>query len=146
MALVRWTENELSPWGAFRDLERQLNRVFGDTGASNGDRNWVPAIDIHESEDAFTVEVDIPGMKKEDIHIEVMDNVLTVRGERKSETEKKDKNYHRVERSYGSFARSVELPGRFNTEKVGAKFEDGVLKVTLPKTEDTKPRRISVGE
>lgn len=148
MALVRWNANpELSPWSALRDLENQFNQFFGDTsGGRTGGQSWVPAVDVHEEDDAYVVEADIPGLKKEDIHLEVIENTLTIKGERKSERETKKDGFRRVERSYGSFQRSVEVPGGFDAENVSAKFEDGVLKVRMPKREETKPRRIAVGE
>jgi HSP20 family protein len=104
----------------------------------------MPDIDLREDENAFVVEADMPGLKKEDIHIEVIDNVLTVRGERKEATENKDKNIHRIERSYGSFQRSIDIPGGFEGDKVEAKFEDGVLRVTLPKRSEQRPKQIKV--
>ena len=148
MSLVRWSNGtELAPWNALRDIETHFNRFFSEgwpefSGA--GKRSWVPAIDLREDENAFVVEADMPGLKKEDIHLEVIDNVLTVRGERKEAAEQKDKNVHRVERSYGSFQRSIEVPGGFAADKVEAKFEDGVLRVTLPKRAEQRPKHIKV--
>ena len=86
----------------------------------------------------------MPGIKKEDVHIEVNDDVLTIKGKRKGEHEEKRKDYHRIERQSGSFRRCITIPGGFKSDAVDAKFEDGVLRVTLPKREDAKPRRIEV--
>ena len=148
MAIVRRMNRggDLSPWSALRELETEFNRFFGDFGkeVGFGQRRFMPAVDLRETDDAFIVEADIPGMKKEDIHIDVVEDVLTIRGERKEETERKEKDFHRVERQYGSFVRSVEIPGGFNPDQVNAKFEDGVLRVTLPKREESKPRSITV--
>ena len=140
---------ELSPWGSMRDVESYFNRFFEDT---NGDfleafeSEWKPAMDISETDEAYLIEADIPGLKKEDVKIEVMDDVVTIKGERKSEKEEKDKKkgYHRVERSYGGFIRTIRVPGGVKGDEVTAKFEDGVLKVTLPKPEEAKPKLISV--
>ncbi|MEK7792939.1 MAG: Hsp20/alpha crystallin family protein [Candidatus Hydrogenedentota bacterium] len=148
MSLVRCSNGtELAPWNALRDIENHFNRIFGEGWpefSSLGKRSWVPAIDLRENENAYVVDADMPGLKKEDIHLEVIDNVLTVRGERKESTEHKDKNVHRVERSYGSFQRSIDIPGGFEGDKVEAKFEDGVLRVTLPKRAELRPRQIKV--
>jgi len=147
MALVRWrNRGELSPWSALRDLEEQFNRVFG------GTRNdldwfegaWAPAVDVSETDDAYAIDVDLPGMKKDDIELVVVDNVVTLKGERKNEHESKSDGYHRFERRYGSFQRSFEIPGGFEADKVKAEFENGVLHVTLPKREEAKPKQITV--
>jgi len=134
-------------WPALFDMGDDFNRLFEQFGKSLSwpdQGRFAPAMDIHETEDAYVVEADVPGLKKDDIHLEVADNVLTIKGERKEQKEEKEKNYHRVERSFGSFARSVALPNGIDGTKVSAKFEDGVLKVTLPKHEASKPRRVEV--
>lgn len=137
------------PWNALLDLESFFNRAIGETGGDffEGFRSeWAPAVDVSETDDAYVVEADIPGMRKEDIKIEVENDVLTIRGERKSEKEEKDekKGYHRVERRMGAFVRSLRVPGGVKAEDVSAKFQDGVLKVTLPKPEESKPKLITV--
>jgi HSP20 family protein len=129
------------------NIDDEFNRMFEQFGkpvAWVEQGRYAPAMDVHETEDAYVVEADVPGLKKDDVHIEVADNVLTIKGERKDEKEDKDKNYHRVERSFGSFARSVALPAGFDGTKVSAKFDNGVLTVTLPKPEERKPRRVEV--
>ena len=147
MALVRLrNRSELDPWSALNDVESSFsqfmapffsNRTFGRPG-------WVPAVDLGETKDAYHLTADVPGLKKEDIQIEVIDNVVTIKGERKTESENKEKDYHHIERSYGSFQRSVEVPGGFVPDRVTATFENGVLTVTLPKREEAKPKSITV--
>ena len=147
MALIRKINSgELTPWSAFNDLESTFNRFLGDIGKEFGvaERAWAPAVDLRENEDSFVIHADIPGMKKDEIDIEVVEDVVTIKGERKKETEKKEGNYHRVERKYGTFLRTIEIPSGFNSENVTAKFHDGVLEITLPKLEEQKPRTIKV--
>lgn len=144
MALVRWRERgDLNPWSALRDLESQFSRMFNDLGRDL-EGGWAPATDLSETEDAYTLHVDVPGMKKEDIDIAVIENLVTIKGERKHEKRTDDEGYHRYERHYGSFQRTVEIPGGFEPDKVDAHYEDGVLTITLPKREEMKPRRIDL--
>jgi HSP20 family protein len=140
--------NQTSDWPAVWNMEDEINRMFEQFGKPFGwvadQGRYAPAMDVRETDEAYIVEADVPGMKKDDVHIEVADNVLTIKGERKDEKEEKDKNYHRVERLFGSFARSVALPAGIDAGKVSAKFDNGVLTVTLPKPEERKPRRVEV--
>ncbi|NUM53249.1 MAG: Hsp20/alpha crystallin family protein [Candidatus Hydrogenedentes bacterium] len=147
MSLVRWRDRgELSPWAPLRDIEGQFNRLFGELARDYDlfDRGWAPAVDVKENEQEYTIEADLPGMKKEEIDITVVDNVVTLKGERKHESETKEKDYHRVERRYGAFERTFEIPGGFDADKIAAHFDNGVLKVTLPKREESKPKQIEV--
>jgi HSP20 family protein len=147
MALVRWRDRgELSPWSAFRDLESQFSRMLGDWTSESGlvASGWTPAVDLRETEDGYMVDVDVPGMKKEDIELAVVDNVVTIKGERKDESQTEKDGYRRSERRYGTFQRSFEVPGGFDSAKVEARYEDGVLRVTLPKREESKPKQIEV--
>jgi HSP20 family protein len=105
---------------------------------------WIPAVDVAETEDAINVKVEAPGVKKDDIKISVTNNVLTVRGEKKMEKETSEENYHRIERVYGSFVRSLELPTVVRANKVKASFKDGVLTIVLPKSEEVKPKEIAI--
>jgi HSP20 family protein len=129
-----------------RDLEGQFNRLFGELARDYDffDRGWAPAMDLKEDEHAFTVEADLPGLKKEDIDVSVVDNIVTIKGERKHESETNEKGYHRVERRYGTFERSFEIPGGFAAENISAQFSDGVLRVMLPKREESKPKQVEV--
>ena len=147
MALVRWRDRgELSPWGPLRDLEGQFNRLFGELNRDYDlfDRGWSPAVDLKENEQGYTLEADLPGLKKEDIDVTVVDNVVSLKGERKQESETKEKGYHRIERRYGSFERSFEIPGGFDASRIEAHFDNGVLRITLPKREEAKPKQVEV--
>ena len=147
MSLVRWKDRgELSPWAPLRDIEGQFNRLFGELARDHDlfDRGWAPAVDVKENEQEYSLEADLPGMKKEEIDVSVVDNVVTLKGERKHESETKEKDYQRVERRYGSFERSFEIPSGFDAGKITAQFDNGVLRVTLPKREESKPKQIEV--
>lgn len=147
MGILTSHRNRTNAWPTHWNLEDEFNRMFEQFGMPAGwgtEGRFTPPMDVRETEEAYIVEADIPGMKKEDVHIEVADDVLTIKGERKEEKEEKQKNFHSVERRFGSFARSVALPAGFDASKVTAKFDDGVLTVTLPKPEERKPRRIEV--
>lgn len=149
--LARRNRNDVAPWNALREIEDHFSRFFAEpfgamTDWSNGSVGWAPAIDVSENENEYVIDADIPGVSKDDITLEILDNVVTIKGERKSEKKEEDKKkgYHRVERSYGSFQRSVQIPGGFKSDAVEAKFDNGVLRVTLPKPEEAKPRTITV--
>jgi HSP20 family protein len=106
--------------------------------------DWVPSVDVSETDGEYQIKAEIPDVKKEDVKVTLADGVLTIQGERKHEKEEKGKKYHRVERSYGSFARSFTLPDLVDEEKVKAEFKDGVLNLQLPKSEKAKPKAIEV--
>lgn len=144
MALTRW-----NPFRGLvsvqRDLDSMMEDFFGHTHMFDWDGGiWSPPVDITETDDNLVVSIEIPGMTKEDVKITLQDNVLTIRGEKKQETEKRDANYHRVERSYGSFTRSFSLPAAVEGEKIKAQYKDGLLKITLPKAEQVKPKEIPI--
>ncbi len=107
-------------------------------------KSWNPRVDISEDKDSFFATFELPGVKKEDVAINVDDGYLTVKGEKKSEEKVEEKNYHRTERTYGSFERSFRLGDGINIKKIDAAFADGLLKVTLPKSEKAKPVEISI--
>jgi HSP20 family protein len=127
-----------------------MNRLFDDffgrplVKSEWTDSVWNPTVDVSEDKESVIIKAEMPGMKKEDVKISVQDNVLTLKGEKKQEKEEKDKNYHRIERSYGSFCRSFQLPTSVKTDKIKANYKDGVLSVTLPKTEEVKPKEIPI--
>src|SRR5215208_8235666 len=128
MALVRWDAiRELDSLQG--DMNRLFDRFFDNRTANGTSRRWIPAMDLVETEDHLVLRGDLPGLTEDDIDIEIKDNVLTVSGERKSESEDKREGYHRVERSFGSFSRSLTLPQGLDPERVDAKFENGVLEV-----------------
>ena len=147
MALVRW-----DPIRELDSLQGDMNRLFdrffegGRTANGSTARRWIPAMDLVETEDHLVLRGDLPGMTEDDVDIEIKDNVLTVSGERKSESEDKREGYHRVERSFGSFSRSLTLPHGIDPERVDAKFENGVLEVQIPKPAEAKPTRVQIGK
>lgn len=111
---------------------------------SNKKMTWAPAVDIRETESEFVAIAELPGLTKDDIQVSIEDNVLSISGERTLEKKTENDTYHRVERSYGAFSRAFSLPKGVDTSNVNASFKDGVLTLTVPKTEEVKPRRISV--
>ena len=128
-----------------QEFDRLFNTLF--TGPRNGGspQRWVPAMDLVEAEDHFVLKADLPGLSEDDVAIEVQDNVLTISGSRQAEHERKEKGWYRLERSYGQFSRSLTLPDGVDADKVEANFDRGVLEVRVPKPEERKPRRISIG-
>ena len=147
MALVKWIEKKpLTPWSTLDGLTDPFDRLWTDMARLGRIRQgaWSPAVDVRETQEAYTLEADVPGLKKEDISITVSDDTVTLKGERKSETESNDRTYHRVERTHGAFTRSFRIPDGFDHEKVKAHYDQGVLTVTLPKREEAKPKRIDV--
>ncbi|HEU0368078.1 MAG TPA: Hsp20/alpha crystallin family protein [Candidatus Acidoferrum sp.] len=139
----------LDRWEPFRgSYDSQLNRLFTDFfGRASQDQNltpWAPAVDIFEGEHELVVKADLPDIKPEELDIRVENNILTIRGERKFEKKVDEKNYLRVERSYGSFARSFSLANTVNTEAIKADYKDGVLTLSIPKREEAKPKQIKV--
>jgi HSP20 family protein len=141
-------------WEPFRDLvslRDRMDRLFGEgfgrgwpaeEGLTTG--VWNPPVDVYETADSIVLKADLPDVTKDDVDISVHGNVLTIRGERKREQEVKEKDFYRMERSYGSFTRSFTLPGTVDPEKIEAGFTGGVLTVTLPKREESKPKQIKV--
>lgn len=124
-----------------------FDRFFrGGTVADDGimTTNWLPAVDLIEKDDEFVAKVELPGVSKDDVKITMQDNILTVRGEKKEEKETRQSNYHRLERSYGSFQRSFTLPNAVKADKVEAQYKDGILTITLPKSEEAKRKQIEV--
>jgi HSP20 family protein len=146
--------NALIPWTSSPDLfrdrfDRLFSRMLQDlgstaTGEQVSTRQWVPAVDIQETADAVVLHAELPGLKREDVNITLENHMLTVSGERKFEKNTRADDFHRIERSYGSFARTFTLPTNVKTDKVEASFQDGVLTVKLPKVEEAKPRKIEI--
>jgi HSP20 family protein len=145
MGIVRY-----DPFRDLRSLQEEVNRLFstnltrafGDEGIGRG--AWAPSVDIYENKDQIVLEAELPGMKQEDFDLSIENNVITLRGERRFEKTDESDNYHRVERSYGSFTRSFTLPQTVSAEDARAEYTSGVLRVTLPKREEAKSRRIEV--
>ena len=147
MTLIKW-----HPMRDMMSIQEEMNRAFDrffsrdEVGDENllDSTNWYPHVDVCEDKDNFTLSAELPGMKKEDIHIAFTDGKLAISGERKQEEEKKDKNYHRVERAYGKFCRSFHIPTKVIGDNISADFKDGILTIILPKEEEVKPKEIEV--
>jgi HSP20 family protein len=137
--------------GNLQSFQHEMNRMFneffrGGNGeeAGSGLGSWTPAVDIHETDHGFVIKAELPGVSKDDVSVDVHQNTLTLRGQRKHEAEVKQDKYHRVERAYGTFQRSFVLPTAVDQEKVQATFKDGVLELHLPKSDSAKPKRIAI--
>jgi HSP20 family protein len=143
-------------WRPTRDLtgiREEMNRLFDDffTGWPRLERRggllegeWAPSVDVAETDEDVVVTAELPGVKQEDVDISIINDVLTLKGEKKEEKEVKKENYHRIERSYGGFQRSVSLPTGVQADKAKAKYKDGVLRITIPKVEEAKPKQIKI--
>jgi HSP20 family protein len=135
------------PLREIRNLQEEMNRLFNTFRSFDDDLitgAWTPSVDIYENKDQVVIEAELPGMKPEDVNISIENNVLTIQGERKFEKQEESDNYHRIERRYGSFTRSFTLPPTVNPDEVKAEFDNGLLRVTLAKREEAKPRRIEI--
>jgi HSP20 family protein len=145
MALVRW-----EPVREISSIQSEMNRLFNSffdtptTGNGSAARRWLPAMDVVETDDHFVLTADLPGLSEEDVNIEIEENVLTVSGERKAQHEEKREGFVRVERSYGSFRRSLTLPEGVDAEAVSANFDKGVLEIRIPKPEQRMPRKVEI--
>lgn len=141
---------ELTIWRPLQELRKEMDRIFQEFfGRSYFPERWemvewTPAVDVSETEDAVIVKADLPGVKPENIEINIVDNVLTIKGEKKREVEEKKESFYRVERFYGSFMRSIQLPTEVEIDKVKAQYKDGVLKITLPKKPEEKKKVIKI--
>jgi len=149
MRLMRWQRPELATWGPFEqlsNLREEINRLFDvpDGGRESEFFGWAPALDLYENKDSLVVKAELPGMKKEDIEISLHDGSLIISGERKGESEGEEGETSRSERFFGRFQRALELPKPVDPNQVKACYKDGVLTVTLPKTEESKPKQITV--
>ena len=134
----------LAKWDLFRDLrsaEDEFDRIAGRAFSRD---TWVPALDVRESQDRFDVTVDLPGLEPDDVNVTFEDGMLSISGKREFSAEDRGETWHRIERSFGTFARSMRLPQTADTERIEATFEKGVLTVSVPKTEQAKPRTIEV--
>ena len=144
MALVRY-----EPWGMLNQLRKEMDRAFELSGGENGSvvtSDWTPAVDVKESDNAFTIIADIPGVDPKDIEVHMENGMLTIKGEREAEKKEEKEGYKRIERSYGSFYRRFTMPDTANADKIAAKSKNGVLEITIPKHEKVQPRKISVVE
>ncbi len=146
MAIVRW-----DPFRDVLALQERINRLFEDSLSRPRGREeptvpgvWSPQVDIFETDDSIVLKAELPGIDKKDVTIELKDNTISLSGERKFEKKIKEENYHRVERSYGTFSRSFTLPSNIVKDKIKAEMVDGVLEISLPKTQESKPTQIKV--
>lgn len=140
-----------NPWNTFEVFNRAFAPLFtGDIATPEENENetvarvWAPRVDILENDEAFQVTAELPGIKKEDVEITVENNVLSLKGERKFEKDVNKENYHRIERTYGAFARSFTLPTRVASDRVEAKFDTGLLTITIPKVAEARPKKIEI--
>ncbi|MBL7996459.1 Hsp20/alpha crystallin family protein [bacterium] len=150
MSIIRY--NPINERGVLTDLfnvQKEMSKMFSnfftdDNESFTGLQNWYPSADITEGKDKYTVHIELPGVTKDGVKITLQENVLTVQGEKKQEAETKDENFHRVERSYGSFSRSFRLPSLVKSDKIDANYKDGVLTIVLPKAEEAKAKQIDI--
>ena len=143
----------ISRWDPFRDLnvlQDRMNRLFDDAGRGwradepAATTTWSPAVDIFETENEIVVKAEVPGVDRKDITLNLENNVLTLKGERKFEKETKEENYHRIERAYGGFSRAFSIPATVDEEKIRADYHEGILTIALPKKEQVKPKQIRI--
>ena len=146
MSLMRWR-----PSRDLVNIREEMNRLFDNFFSGMPERRrgllegeWAPSVDVAETDDEVVVTVELPGVKQDDVDITIADDVLTLKGEKSEEKEIKKENYHRVERSYGSFQRSISLPTGVQADEAKAVFKDGVLHVNIPKAEEAKPKQIKI--
>jgi HSP20 family protein len=141
--ITRW-----DPWTDMLSLREAMNQLMEESyvrpDAARGGQSFVPALDVSETQDAFLVEAAVPGLKPEDLEITVENSVLTIKGETRQDSEAKERNFHRIERRFGSFQRTIGLPKSVQADAIKANLEHGVLKLEIPKAEEIKPRKISV--
>ncbi len=148
---------ELTVWKPFRELvpfsfdqmTREMDRLWDSffeerPGRRVEEREWLPSLDVSETKNDIVVKAEVPGMDPKDIDISLSNGVLTIKGEKKQEREEKEEDYHLIERSYGTFARSIQLPVEVQSNKVNASYKNGILKVTLPKSEEAKIKEIKI--
>jgi len=145
MAIIRW-----DPFRDLTTLRERMNVLFGDVYPSRGEEKdlvantWNPSVDIYEHNGNLVLTAEVPGLDENDIEVKIEDSTLTIQGDRKFEKEVKEENYHRVERSYGSFFRSFSLPRNIDQDKIKAENENGILKITMPKKAELKPKNVKI--
>lgn len=145
MAIIRW-----DPFRDMVTLREKMNRLFEDYYPARTEEkdivagSWAPSVDIYETENELVLTAELPGIKEDDIEIKLEDNTLAIRGDRNFEKETKEENYHRIERSYGSFFRSFTLPAYIDQEKIEAEHENGILRIAMPKKQESKSRKVRV--
>jgi HSP20 family protein len=144
MAVIRW-----EPVGELNTIQNEMNRLFNTffephpTERSGSERRWIPPMDLLETADRYVLRADLPGVREDDVTVQLEDNVLTIAGQRAAEHDPQQ-GYHRLERAFGAFSRSLTLPDGVNPDRVGARFDHGVLEVRIPKPEQQKPRHVKI--
>jgi len=144
MVITRW-----DPFRELTTLQNRVNSLLQDYGRSNQEElttsgSFIPAVDVYEDDHKVVLKLEVPGVKQEELDVQVENQTLTVRGQRTFEKEEKEENFQRIERRYGSFSRSFTLPATINTESIRADYENGVLKIELARREEAKPKQIKV--
>jgi HSP20 family protein len=145
MAVIRW-----DPFRDLNSLQERMNRLFEEANRGwraddpSSTTSWSPAVDIYESDSDIVVKAELPGMEREDIDLNLENNVLTLKGNRRFERDAKDENYHRIERAYGTFSRSFSIPAVVEEGSIRAEYKQGVLTIVLPKTQKAKPQQIKI--
>jgi HSP20 family protein len=145
MAIIRW-----DPFRDIITLREKMNRLFEDAVTARGEEKdmisstWIPSVDIYETENSLVLTAEVPGVDENNIEIKIEDNTLSLKGERNFEEETSEENYHRIERSYGSFYRSFTIPRNVDQEKIKAEHQSGVLRITMPKKPESKPKTVKV--
>jgi HSP20 family protein len=146
MTIVRW-----DPFRNMTTLQDRINRIFDETASRSQDYDvevsqcdWRPVVDIYDSEKAIVINAELPGVTKDTITLDVKENILTLKGERKSDEEVRKENYYRMERCFGTFERAFTLPSTVDPAKITANFKDGILKIEIPKAEEKKPKQITI--
>jgi HSP20 family protein len=138
MAIIRW-----DPFRDMTQVQNQLDRLVDQVWGGRQE-SWLPAVDVFDTREAVVLKAELAGMNPDDIQIEVEDNVLTIKGERRFEEKVDEERYYRVERRFGSFQRSLALPQGVKADEIAAAYDDGILTVTIPKAEEEEPKRIEV--
>ena len=147
MSIVKWEpyRRALSPWRSWFDMPERMSQLLDNVFGEDMDTvTWGPSVDVVENDDNFQIIAELPGIKMEDVNISLADNILTLKGEKKNEISENKRNFYRVERSYGRFQRSFSLPSTVDAERVQANLDNGVLTITLPKSEKAKAREIPI--
>lgn len=149
--LTTWKPfRELAPFRDFDRMRQDMDRLWGSffergiSGRRGEMYDWLPSLDVAETKNEIVVKAEVPGMESKDIDISLSDGVLTIKGEKKQEKEEKEEDYHLIERSYGSFTRSVQLPTKVRSDKIQASYKNGVLTITLPKSEEIKKKEVKI--
>ncbi len=148
--LTTWKPfKELTPFREFERMRREMDRLWDSfferrPAGTEDERDFLPALDLAETANELVVKCEVPGLEPKDIDISLSDGMLTIKGEKKQEREEKEADYHLVERSYGSFTRSIQLPKDVQGDKISASYKNGLLKITLPKSEEAKKKEIKI--